>query len=224
MPSSHLLFIPAVFLIGVLAGIIGIQHWSTGSSSRSTFSTASRPRALATSLGVFLLVFLATHFAPIPGSVMTLRSNLNHQKLFDQSPSFSIDETYRRIESFGPAGRDAYQLFTFTTDLIFPLALFFFLFSLARYVARRIDSVPVAWLRSLATTAPIAWLLMDLLENGTVHFLLWTHPTPQPLPAMLLPYLTVSKLSLLALSFGLPIATFLRSLLRTKPGKVEAIA
>lgn len=224
MPSSHLLFIPAVFMIGVLAGIVGTQHWAAGSSPRPTGSAATRPRGLAISIGVFMVVFLATHFAPIPGSVMSVRSSLNHQKLFDQSPTFSIEETHRRIEAFGPSGREAYQLFTFTTDLVFPLALFSFLFAFARHVGSRVPSARVGWSRTLLTIPPIAWLLMDLLENGTIYHMLRTHPAPQILPATLLPYLTISKYSLLALAFGLPIATFLRWLLRTKPGRIEAIA
>lgn len=224
MPTSHFLFIPAVFLIGMLAGILGIQHWAPGSSPSSTVATASRPKALAISLAAFLITFLTTHFAPIPGSVMSVRSSMNHQKLFDQSPSFSIDETYRRIEAYGPSGREAYQLFTFTTDLIFPLALFSFLFALARYVCRRVAATQAAWTRILMTIAPIAWLLMDLLENGTVLFLLWSHPAPQTFPALLLPYLTILKFSLLALAFGLPTFAFLRSLVRTKTNPIEAIA
>lgn len=224
MPTSHLLFIPAVFLIGVLAGIVGVQSWTSQSSPRPTLSTATRPRVLAISIGVFLLVFLATHFAPIPGSVMSVRSSLNHQKLFDQSPTFSLEETHRRIEAFGPSGREAYRLFTFTTDLVFPLALFSFLLAFARHVGSRLTSARISWSRTVLTIAPIAWLLMDLLENATIHILLRTHPTPQTLPATLLPYFTLSKFFLLALAFALPIAAFLRSLLRTRPSRIEAIA
>jgi hypothetical protein len=222
MPLSHLLFIPAVFLMGALAGFIGTQHWAPGSLPRSSAATTARPTALATSLAVFIFALLATHFAPIPGGVRALHSSLNHQKLFDQSPTFSIDETYRRIEAFGQSGREAYQLFTFTTDLVFPLALFSFLFALARYVGKRFAPAQVAWSRILMSTVPIAWLLLDLMENGTVYFLLSTHPTQHAATALLLPYLTVSKFSLLAVAFVLPIVVFLSALPRAR--SIEAIA
>lgn len=210
MPSSHFIFIPAVFLIGGLTGVVGAHYWGRVPLARSTATGHVRPIALARTLGVFLMTFVVTHLLPVPGGVLALRSSVNHQKLFDQNPAFSPDETYRRIVAFGQGGRDAYQQFTHTSDLMFPLALFLFLFVLARFVGERV--APAKGTRIMLSAAPIVWFISDLVENGTVYLLLSTYPTRHAVASTLLPYVTVSKFALLVVSFGLPLVVSLRSL------------
>jgi hypothetical protein len=220
VPSSHLIFIPAVFLMGTLTGFVGAHYWARTSLPRSTATGTVGPTALATTLGLFLITLLVTHFVPVPGGVLALRSSVNHQKLFDQNPAFSPDETYRRIVAFGQGGRDAYQQFTYTSDLMFPLALFLFLFVLARFMGERVALAKLT--RIMLSAAPIVWFMSDLIENGTVYFLLSTYPTRHAVAATLLPYVTVSKFSLLVVSFGLPLVVYLMSLNKARP--TEAIA
>jgi hypothetical protein len=137
MPLSHLIFIPAVFLVGALAGFVVGRHRDAFPSNRAA-ARRTRPTALVLALGVFLAILLATHFAPIPGGVRAVQASVDQEKLFDQTPAFSPDEVYRRIVAYGEVGRATYQQFTFTTDLIFPLGLFLFLFVLGRSAGERV--------------------------------------------------------------------------------------
>ena len=203
MPWSHLIFIPAVFLIGVLVGVLVTTH------------RAGRPTALVAALGVFVITLFATHLAPVPGGVRALRASVSQQQLFDQHPTFSPDAVYRRISDFGATGREAYQQFTYTTDLIFPLALFLFLFMLARFVDTRVAPVDIP--QRILKLAPRLWLTSDLVENGIIYFLLATYPTRHAIPAALLAFVTVSKFVLLLVSFALPLALYMVSLRKSTP-------
>lgn len=203
MPLSHLIFIPAVFLIGALAGF-------TVATRRG-----GRPTALLTTLGIFFVTLLVTHAAPIPGGVHALKASVNHQQLFDQHPTVSPDDVYRRISAFGATGREAYQQFTYTTDLVFPLTLFLFLFALARFVGERFG--PMQMQRRILRLGPILWFTSDLVENGIIYFLLATYPTLHAVPASMLAYVTVSKFVLLLVSFALPLALYVLSLRKSPP-------
>lgn len=207
MPASHLFLIPAVFLIGALAGFIA--------ATRRATRGAARPTALLATLGVFLVTLLATHFAPIPGGVQALKASVNHQPLFDQRPAFSSDDLLRRSDAFGATGREAYQQFTYTTDLIFPLALFLFLFALARFAGERVGPMKIP--RGILRAAPILWLTADFVENGIIYFLLETYPALHAAPATLLPYVTVSKFALLLVSLVMPLAVYAVTLRKSTP-------
>jgi len=220
MPLSHLIFIPAVFLVGALTGFVIATHRAGASLPTTAAAGKARPTALVSTLGVFLITLLATHFAPIPGGVWALRASVNHQKLFDQSPAFSPDEVYRRIVAFGEVGREAYQQFTYTTDVIFPLALFLFLFVLARFMGERVALAKLT--RIILSIGPILWFLSDLFENGIIYILLSTYPSRHAVPATMLAYVTMWKFSLLLMSFVLPLAVYVMSLRKEAP--IEAIA
>lgn len=220
MPLSHLISIPAVFLIGALTGFVVATHRAGASLPSTAAAGKVRPTALVSTLGVFLITLLATHFAPISGGVRALQASVNHQNLFDQNPAFSPDEVYRRIVAFGEVGREAYLQFTYTTDLIFPLGLFLFLFVLARFVGERVALVKVT--RIILSVGPILWFMSDLVENGIIYFLLSTYPTRHAVPATMLAYVTMSKFSLLLVSFVLPLAVYVMSL--RKAALTETIA
>ncbi len=203
MPSSHLVFIPAVFLIGALAGFVVAMR------------RGSRPTALVATLSMFLSTLLVTHVAPIPGGVRALQASVSHQPLFDQHPAFSPDDLHRRISAFGATGREAYQQFTYTTDLIFPLALFLFLFAFARVVGERVEPMKIP--RRILWLGPMLWFSSDLFENGMIYFLLATYPSRHVVPATILPYVTVSKFVFLLVSFALPLALYVVSLRKSTP-------
>lgn len=203
MPWNHLIFIPAVFLIGALAGVL------------VTTPRTGRSRALIATLGLFLITLLVTHAAPIPGGVHALQARVNHQQLFDQHPAFSPAELYDRVAAFGAIGREAYQHFTYSTDLIFPLALFSFLVVLAGFVGERVGSMGTP--HRILQLAPILWLATDLVENGIIFFLLAAYPTQHAVPETMLAYVTVSKFVLLLLSFTLPLVLLALSLRKSPP-------
>jgi hypothetical protein len=209
MPLEHLVFIPGVFLVGALAGFVVAPRRTIAAPAHRPLAGTVRPVTVLATLGAFLIILLATHVAPIPGGLRALRASVNQQALFDQDPAFSPDEVARRIAAFGEAGREAYQRFTYTTDLVFPLGLFLFLYVLARFVGTRValERVP----RIILGIVPVLWLASDFAENATVSFLISTYPVRHPVPATVLAYVTVSKYTLLATSVLLPLVVFAAS-------------
>jgi hypothetical protein len=111
--------------------------------------------------------------------------------IFDLSPVFSIDETYARIDAYGDEGRRLYRRFTVTTDILFPIVLFTFLFLLARFTVERM-SLPAAF-RWIVLTAPLGYLIPDLIENLTIFVLLSDFPQRHDVLAFALPYFTLVK-------------------------------
>lgn len=200
MPASHLLFIPAVFLTGALTGFVAATHRADAGPG------GVRPVSLAAAFAGFLVTLVATHAAPIPGGVRSVHASVGHGALFDQQPAFDPLEVYRRIEGFGEVGRAAYQQFTYTTDLVFPLAMFGFLVVLGRFVAGRVAPGPVGG--RVVAAAPVLWLAADLVENGLVFTLLAAYPEPHLVAAGLLPYVTVAKFALLLAAFVGPLALY----------------
>jgi hypothetical protein len=205
MLLGHLFFIPAIFLIGMVSGLAVAR--SRPSPGEPAAPGGTGPTVLVSSLGLFVAVLVATHFAPLPGGLQDLRASLDQRELFDQKPSFSADEAYRRIGDFGEAGRAAYRQFTYTTDLAFPLGLLVFLHVLAGFVAERVELGRAT--HRLLRLGPWLWFASDLVENGIVHFLLSTFPARHAGLATGLAVASVAKFSLLFVSFVLPAAFYL---------------
>lgn len=205
MLLGHLFFVPAVFLVGMVSGLEVARRRSSPGEPKAPGRTG--PLALMSSLGLFVLVLVVTHFAPIPGGLQDLRARLDRQQLFDQRPSFSPVETHRRIGDFGEAGREAYRRFTYTTDVAFPLGLLIFLRTLAGFVAERAARGRVT--HRVLRLGPWLWFTSDLVENGIVHFLLSAYPERHEGLATGLALVSVVKFALLLLSFALPTAVYL---------------
>jgi hypothetical protein len=91
---------------------------------------------------------------------------------------------------------------------------------LARFVGERVAVGKVT--RVILGVGPMLWFMSDVVENGIVYFLLSTYPTRHAVPATMLAYVTVSKFSLLLVSFVLPLAVYVMSLRKAAP--TEAIA
>jgi hypothetical protein len=197
MTREHLFFIPFIFALGFVVGALATRARPPEVPS----ATNGRPVLLA-GLLVFV-VFIATHALSLHGGARHTEHLLAGQALFDQRPSFSADELYRRIASFGAAGREAYGRMTYTSDVVFPLALFYFLVRLARYVAR--SAVPRSALAlALATLVPILWLAADLAENAMVYTLLGKFPERHETLAATLGFVTDAKFTLLVASVAVP--------------------
>lgn len=200
MTREHLFFIPFIFFLGFIVGGLVTRERPHNTS------TAREGRQLLVAGILVLLVFVATHAFAMHGGARHTSDLLGGQAMFDQRPSFNADEVYQRIARFSAAGREAYRKMTYTSDLVFPLALFYFLFRLARYVAR--SGAPRSALSpkfvKFATIVPVLWLLTDLGENAIVYTLLSRFPERNDALAGMLGFVTDAKFALLVASVVVP--------------------
>ena len=191
MPTEHIFYIPAIFLLGMLAG----RFIPT---SRPYFAAAPGRGKLgwfaAGSIVLTLLIFALTHVVAPLGGVHAV-SNLGHgQTVLDQQPVFSASEIYMRLEGFGAAGRDAYKAMTYSSDLLFPTSLLAALVLLGTYLGRRagFSGATLRWM----TLLPIGWFVADMAENAVIYQILNAYPE-RVAWAPALGFVTVVKFALL---------------------------
>jgi hypothetical protein len=151
--------------------------------------TTSR-RSVLIAFAVALTVFAGTHLLPMPGTVHELMAVTGGQPILDLKPSFSAPELYARLGAFGEGGRALYSRMLVTSDLVFPLAIFAFLFLLGRYAAGQLS--PSRPARGLLTALPFVYLLSDMAENATIVLILADFPERTAIAAWVA-YLTTSK-------------------------------
>jgi hypothetical protein len=94
--------------------------------------------------------------------------------LLDALPAFTPDETYDRLAAYGEAGRQNYSLRNVTVDVLLPFSVFHLLFLLIWRATARSSLRPLP-IRVLLTV-PVAYVSLDLLENGSVLALLAGYP------------------------------------------------
>lgn len=184
MTTEHLIFIPAIFLMGVIAGLL------------VTLRRAGGLPVLLTLLLAFGM-FGITHLTALPIGAGAVHAAIGGAPLFDQSPSFSASEVLERIEGFGAQGRATYQLGTYTGDVLFPLTLLAFFLTFAGFITGRMKSE--TWWR-LVYVLPISWFITDMVENALIHTLIASYPTPSMMLAVVLGPVTLAKFALLAAS------------------------
>jgi hypothetical protein len=164
-------------------------------------------RSVIVAFAVAATAFVMTHLLPVPGSVHQLMAATGGQPIFDMQPSFSVDETYARLATFGETGRAMYSRTLITTDVIFPVCVVAFLFLLGRYTATKLAAPPLT--RALLMGLPLAYFALDLIENASIFALLSSYPERNELIASCLPYLTTAKRIAQAASILLPTALYL---------------
>lgn len=204
MTPAHIFFIPSIFFLGfILEGLAGSRSRSDGSAIAGN-TTHSGPliRTLVIAFFVFASIFVATHMSPQFGGAKAVTAVMHGMPLFDQRPSFSSADVFQRLDAFGDAGRNMYQRFTYSVDIIFPLSLLVFLSLLARFVNQRVALS--AGLRKLLLAIPAIWFSADMLENIIVYTLIAQFPAQNDLLGGSVGYVTVAKFSLLLLSIAGP--------------------
>lgn len=199
MTPEHIVFVPAVFALGLLTGLL----------------LAARRRGGATvliTLLIALAIFALTHLTSFPFGPRAVHMAAPGVSLFDQSPAFSADDVASRLTAFGAAGRALYQRLTWTGDVLFPLSLLLFFLALSRYAGHHL-SAPAAGARWLSGL-PMAWFVADMAENAIIFVLLANWPQGLPVLATLLAPVTVTKFLLLFASIAVPLAALVLSRLR----------
>jgi hypothetical protein len=206
MTAHHIVYIPMIFLSGFILGSVTMK---TGENLFKTWRTQypssgdkTLPRKLLLpSFLVFAVIFIATHIINIPWGPTAVKHALGGLEIFDKQPSFNSNSVYDRLQAYSQAGRHLYKRFTYTTDLVFPISLFIFLFALVKHIAeKRLAGIVLKGLLSL----PMVWLVLDLLENAVIYTLLSTFPTRYNLLAIVLGYLTTGKFAFLFFSIVVP--------------------
>lgn len=211
MTPEHILFIPTVFFLGFfLGGIVSQINKNSNSintskrnlSEKEVKSIFTSIYPLGFSFFILISIFIATHVLPFFGGAKALSIISNGKPLFDQRPVFTNLEFYHRLNYFGEAGREMYQRFTYTVDIIFPLALLSFLILLTGFIANRNSFSKKVYFRLL--TIPILWFLFDMIENSILFFLIGQFPIQYEFLSANLGIVTYGKFCLLFLSIFLP--------------------
>jgi hypothetical protein len=208
LTHAHFFLIPTIFFLGFFLGGFLSQRNRQDKVSGQVVTSVDDPvaissrsnaaRLLGLSFVIFLGVFVATHmFAFFAGS-KALGVALNGAPIFDKLPSFSSAEVLARLHGMGDAGREMYQQFTYTADLLFPLSLLAFLFCLCRFVGERTSlKKPI---RAMLMALPFIWFSSDMLENIIVFTLIEQFPAENALLGGILGFVTVTKFALLLLT------------------------
>lgn len=191
MPNSHATE-PATSMPSPLQG----SMLGAAQPTQANVQSRSRTSLILVGLAALVLatVFVATHMLPVPGGKIAVTSAITHGHLFDQRPSFSADEVLARVDGYGEAGRAAYQVMTFTTDLVFPLAILVLLVLTARHLL--LIGRPALLTRAGASMA-IGFFGSDMIENAMIYHLLGIFPQTS-FAASMLGIVTIVKFALLA--------------------------
>lgn len=214
MTQEHIIFIPTVFFLGFfLGGIVSqrnIQYRLHNEKKETTDGEEVKESKQVTSaytLGfsffIFLSVFITTHILPFFGGAKALSFALNGKPLFDQRPIFSNVEFYQRMNDYGNFGREMYQRFTYSMDVIFPLSFLGFLLVLTKFAFERSSISKI--IRNRLMLFPFIWFLSDMIENSILFFLLNQFPIQNEFLSSLLGFVTVAKFGLLLFSIITPI-------------------
>lgn len=206
MTKEHFIFIPTIFFLGFFFGALFSQKKEEDNKTQSK----NEPNKINTSiysLGlsffIFMTAFITTHLLPFFGGAKALHSVLNGNPLFDQRPVFSSSEVYQRLNDIGILGREKYLQFTYTADVIFPLALLGFIFTLTNFILDR--SIIPDRIKRILKFIPILWFLTDMLENTILFTLIHQFPEINLLLSGTIGYITVLKFIFLILSILSPL-------------------
>jgi uncharacterized membrane protein len=176
----------------------------------------SRTVFLLALLGAVLALF-GVHLLDFPGSVRNFNKVSGGGILLDAQPSFSEDAIYQRLGDYGAEGRKNYAFRNVTIDVLLPFSVLPLLFLLMQRALKPLSLGRVP--RLLLLSIPVAYVIFDLAENGSVLALLATFPDRAHVVANVLPYVTVVKRTASLLAFLIPLAIF--SVLRVRRGRLK---
>lgn len=140
----------------------------------------------------FLLLVIAVNVFVLPAVYPSFET-------LDVQPSYSPEEAYRLLGSYGEEGRQYYVLIELTLDFIYPLLSALMVSTLLIYFFRRVFPLGSFW-QKLPLLGPIV-MVVDYLENTGIVVMLLSYPRRLDLVAQAANLFTVAKsfLSLLEL-------------------------
>lgn len=202
MTFQHIFYIPTIFLLGLIFGILLGNNTNTVSADGKV-----SVKKLGLVFLIFLIVFIITHAFTIPAGSKQVSMLLGGLEIFDKKPIFGSDAVYHYMQSFTEIGIQVYKRFTYTIDVVFPLSMLAFLHTFSKFTLQRIK-LPKYFFK-IAGLLPWIWFGFDMLENATVFYLLSEFPKQHPLIAGSLGWITVIKFVLLFLSLFVPASLLL---------------
>lgn len=197
MTFQHLFYIPTIFLLGLIFGILLTNNTSTASTEGKTSG-----KKLGLVFLIFIIVFIITHSFNVPAGSKQVSMLLGGLEIFDKKLIFGSDAVYHYIQSFPEIGIRVYKRFTYTIDVIFPLSMLAFLHTFSRFTLQRVALTK--YLFKTVEILPWIWFGFDMLENATVFYILSEFPKQHPIIAGSLGWITVTKFALLLLSLLVP--------------------
>lgn len=216
MTPQHVFYIPTLFLLGFIFGIIFSERKQAGINNNYSELIKSKQlnRKLLYTFLIFILVFIITHLFEIPFGSKQVSKFLGGQEILDKKPIFTSAEVYAKIGTFPKEGLRVYKLFTFTIDILFPLSLFAFLITYASYVSHQIQASK--YIKRLLLYFPFLWLSIDFLENFIIYIILSAYPVRYEFLGNTIGRVTVIKFSLLVCSLIVPTILFIYKKLNLK--------
>lgn len=148
-------------------------------------------------------VFVAAHFLDFRGSVPDFVKTSGGGVLLDMKPEFTEAATYARLGGYGERGRANYAFRNVTVDILLPLGMLPFLLMFMDRALKRTSAGKAT--RAILLALPIAYVVLDLAENGLVLAALASFPVRVPLTVAVLPYVTIIKRAASLLSLFLPL-------------------
>ncbi len=197
MTFQHIFYIPAIFLLGLIFGILLSNKANTSPEDGKVSG-----KKLGLFFLIFLIVFIITHAFNIPAGSKQVSMLLGGLEIFDKKPMFGSEAVYQHIQSFTEVGIQVYKRFTYTIDVIFPLSMLAFLHAFAKFTLQRVTLTKYFF--KIVKLLPWIWFGFDMLENATVLYLLSEFPKQLPFIAGLLAWITLAKFVLLFLSLLIP--------------------
>lgn len=213
MTQQHIIYIPTIFLLGLVIGLILGDRKASKNEHMETFNHKKEKKRVLYSFLFFAIVFITTHIYDLPYNSKNVSRLLGHQEIFDKSPVFTSGEFYQKISTFSIEGINAYMRFTYTSDLIFPLAFLIFILSFYRYMKYKSSNTAAIW--DFLKALPYLWFASDLLENLLIFSILNYYPIKLNLPAGSVGIITVIKFTLLFCALIAPVITFTYSKFKT---------
>ncbi|MGJ1266777.1 hypothetical protein ACR78F_12930 [Sphingobacterium spiritivorum] len=202
MTFQHIFYIPTIFLLGLIFGILLSNNTSTASAEGKMSG-----KKLGLVFLIFIIVFIITHSFNVPAGSKQVSMLLGGLEIFDKKPIFGSDAVYHYIQSFPEIAIRVYKRFTYTIDVIFPLSMLLFLYTFSKFTLQRVALTKYFF--KTVKLLPWIWFGFDMLENATVFYLLSEFPKQYPLVAGSLGWITVTKFVLLFLSLFVPASLLL---------------
>jgi ABC-type dipeptide/oligopeptide/nickel transport system permease component len=150
---------------------------------------------------VALVIFILFTALVLPRQAATAETYTRDAGSLDTSFFYSPDDLYRIAEAYGENGRRLYVRSRFTLDAIWPLVYALFLTTAISWIYRRAFAPRSQW--QLANLAPLLAAGFDYLENVSTSLVMLRYPARTPVVDLLAPVFTLTKWTLIGVSFAL---------------------
>lgn len=166
---------------------------------------------------VVLVIFIVFFVVILPHQSAAMNTYSGELGSPDLSLFYSPKDLYQMAEQYGSAGREAYVRARFTFDLIFPVIYTLFLVTSISRVLGAVLPKNSRW--CMLNLAPIAGMILDLLENTATSFVMSRYPALSPLSANLAPVFTLLKWIFVVGSFLILFSSAIALLLTCKKAR-----